>query len=352
MASAITDQMKAQCILWMNQYKSAVVVRRKFRTKYPNYRHNIPSRTVIRTWYSRFSETGRIDQGNEHRGRPPVRPQIVEAIDNIYKENPSTSIRQAAQQVPICKTSVHKVVRKNIKLYPYKIQMLQSLEHSDYKKRETFARTVLDLINTDATFLQRVCFTDEATFHVSGNVNRHNVRIWGRENPHAVIEFERASPKLNVWCGLLHDRVIGPFFFDDPTITQTNFLHLLQEDIYPQLRDRQPGVVFQLDGAPPHWGLDVRASLDEEFPNRWIGRGGPIPWPPRSPDVTPLDFFLWGYVKTIVYKSTVRDIRELRHRIQLAVASITDRMLVNTWRELKVRLEKLRDNGGVHVEVY
>ena len=110
------DRYATECILWMNQYKSAVVVRRKFRTKYPNYRHNIPSRTVIRTWYSRFSETGRIDQGNEHRGRPPVRPQIVEAIDNIYKENPSTSIRQAAQQVPICKTSVHKVVRKKIKL--------------------------------------------------------------------------------------------------------------------------------------------------------------------------------------------------------------------------------------------
>ena len=60
----------------------------------------------------------------------------------------------------------------------------------------------------------------------------------------------------------------------------------------------------------------------------------------------------WGYVKSKVCKSAVRDIGELRYRIQLAVASITDRMLVNTWRELKVRLEKLRDNGGVHVEVY
>ena len=190
MAPAITDQMKAKCTLWMHQYKSSVIVRRKFRTKYPNCRNNIPSRKVISTWYSRFSETRRIDQGNEHRGRTSVEPQIVEAIGNIHKENPSTSIRQVAQQVPVCKTSVHKVVRKNLKLYPYKIQMLQSLEHPDYEKRESFARTVLDLINTDATFLQRVCFTDEATFHVSGNVNRHNVRVWGRENPHGVIKFE------------------------------------------------------------------------------------------------------------------------------------------------------------------
>ena len=146
--------------------------------------------------------------------------------------------------------------------------------------------------------------------------------------------------------------MIGPFFFDKPTITQTNFLHLLQEYVYTQLRDRQSGVVFQLYGAPPHWGLRIRASLGEEFPNRWNGRGGPISWPPRSPDVTPLDFFLWSYVKSRVYESQVHDLGNLRDRIPLAVESITDRMLVKTWRELKTRLEKLWDNGGIHVEVY
>ena len=36
-------------------------------------------------------------------------------------------------------------------------------------------------------------------------------------------------------------------------------------------------VLFQQDGAPPHWGVDVRWFLDETFPNRWIGRDGPIP---------------------------------------------------------------------------
>ena len=103
-----------------------------------------------------------------------------------------------------------------------------------------------------------------------------------------------------------------------------NFLQLLQDKVYPQLRDRQPGIVFQLDGAPPHWGLRVRASLEEDFPNRWISREGPISWPPRSPDVTPLDFFLWGYVKSRVYESPVHDLGDLRDRIQLAMESITD----------------------------
>ena len=70
-----------------------------------------------------------------HRGRPPVGPLIVEAISNIYQENPSTSIRQIAQQAIIYMKSVHKVVRKKIKLYSYKIQIVQSLEDSDYQKR-------------------------------------------------------------------------------------------------------------------------------------------------------------------------------------------------------------------------
>ena len=48
-----------------------------------------------------------------------------------------------------------------------------------------------------------------------------------------------------------------------------------------------------IDGAPAHWGLNVRAFLNATFPERWIGRDGPTPWPPRSPDINPFDFFCW-----------------------------------------------------------
>ncbi|GBL92675.1 hypothetical protein AVEN_119075-1 [Araneus ventricosus] len=53
------------------------------------------------------------------------------------------------------------------------------------------------------------------------------------------------------------------------------------------------GVIFQQDGAPPHYGNIVREFLDTTFPQRWIGRGAVMAWPPRSPDITPLDFYLW-----------------------------------------------------------
>ncbi|GBM25456.1 hypothetical protein AVEN_261573-1 [Araneus ventricosus] len=57
------------------------------------------------------------------------------------------------------------------------------------------------------------------------------------------------------------------------------------------------GVILQQDGAPPNYGNIVREFLDTTFPQWWIGRGAVMAWPPRSPDITPLDFYLWGYVK-------------------------------------------------------
>ena len=41
--------------------------------------------------------------------------------------------------------------------------------------------------------------------------------------------------------------------------------------------------------------------LNLNFNERWIGRGGPFEWPPCSPVLTSPDFFLWGYIKNVVF---------------------------------------------------
>jgi hypothetical protein len=48
--------------------------------------------------------------------------------------------------------------------------------------------------------------------------------------------------------------------------------------------------------------------LGTTFPGRWIGRGGSVLWPPKSTDLTPLDFFFWGYVKNFLYIDKIRDL--------------------------------------------
>lgn len=79
---------------------------------------------------------------------------------------------------------------------------------------------------------------------------------------------------------------------------------------------------LQNDGCPAHYAVSVRNYLNNEYPDRWIGRLGPMLWPPRSPDLNPLDFFYWGCIKEKVYDKSVNTIEELRARIQEAARKI------------------------------
>ena len=124
------------------------------------------------------------------------------------------SIRTAARQLELPRSTVHKVLHKNLRLYAYKVQMLQALQPNDMPRRKEFAVNMLQRISEGKAFLKRVCFSNEATFHVSGKLNKYNVRIWGSENPHASRELQRDSPKVNVWCGIMCNQIIGPFFFN------------------------------------------------------------------------------------------------------------------------------------------
>ena len=95
----------------------------------------------------------------------------------------------------------------------------------------------------------------------------------------------------------MKDRIIGPFFFCEATVTGSVYLDMLEQFVYPQVDAFQSSIIYQQDGAPSQCSMDVRGSHSATFLNRWIGRDGPICWPPRPPDLTPLDLFLWGYVK-------------------------------------------------------
>lgn len=107
---------------------------------------------------------------------------------------------------------------------------------------------------------------------------------------------------------------------------------------------------FQQDGAPPHYAVAVRQWLDNNYAHKWIGRRGPIEWPPRSPDLTPLDFFLWGYIKSIVFSTQCNSIEELQRRIMQACQNISKETFANVRRDFENRLYHCLANNGTHFE--
>ncbi|CAF2091164.1 unnamed protein product [Rotaria magnacalcarata] len=105
------------------------------------------------------------------------------------------------------------------------------------------------------------------------------------------------TAKINVWCGMSNKQIIGPYFVEDETVNGRNYLDMLKDYFYPIIQRKRlhNKIIFQQDGAPAHFSKEVRELLNEKFDGRWIDRGGTISWAPRSPDLTPLDFFMGIY---------------------------------------------------------
>ncbi|GFX59268.1 putative transposable element, partial [Trichonephila clavipes] len=95
-----------------------------------------------------------------------------------------------------------------------------------------------------------------------------------------------------------------------------------------------------------------RATIDllkDTFGDRLISRFGPVNWPPRSCDLTPLDYFLWGYVKSLVYADKPQTLAHLEDNIRRVIADIRPQMLEKVIENWTSRLDYIRASRGSHV---
>lgn len=156
-----------------------------------------------------------------------------------------------------------------------------------------------------------------------------------------------------VWAGIVADEIIGPFFFDE-RVNGESYLTMLGDEIYPRLQElniNPQEIVFQQDGAPAHNHRDVIDWLNENFVGL-IGTNADTRWPPRSPDLTPLDFAIWPYIKNIVYQTQPNSMADLRERIINAFGTITPEMLGNIRANILKRLNLCLLLDGNHIEPF
>ncbi|GFW85371.1 DUF4817 domain-containing protein [Trichonephila clavipes] len=106
---------------------------------------------------------------------------------------------------------------------------------------------------------------------------------------------------------------------------------------------------FQQDGATCHTARATIDLLKDTFGNHLISRFGPVNWPPRSCDLTPLDYFLWGYVKSLVYADTPQTLDHLEDNIRRVIAYIRPQMLEKVTENWTSRLDYIRASRGSHM---
>ncbi|GFU40815.1 putative transposable element [Trichonephila clavipes] len=172
-----------------------------------------------------------------------------------------------------------------------------AIHQNDHQARRRFVEWAQNEIAVVPDFHKRILFSDEAHFWLNGYVNKQNCRIWSEANSQVYVETPLHPEKLTVWCAL--------------------------------------------------WA--ARATIDllkDTFGDRLISRFGPVNWPPRSCDLTPLDYFLWGRVKSLVYADKPQTLDHLEDNVRRVIADIRPQMLEKVIENWTSRLDYIRASRG------
>lgn len=344
---------------WFFQ-RSCSRVCEEYRRLFPNDVQ--PTNAVIMRNVRKFHENGTVlnlQKGNSGRPSTSTSADNVERVEQFFSENPTVSTRRASQFLDMARTSLQRIIKMRLKLFPYKIQVFQELTDFDMERRLIFARQMVDMILERSIKTKRIWFSDEAHFWLAGYVNKQNYRFWARENPR-IFETTTLKPqRITVWCAISERGIIGPVFLDQ-NVNGERYKRMLLEEFIPvaQGMDAIEQFWFMQDGATPHRTNDVMEALDEYFTGRVIGLGYPsrygrgIDWPPNSPDLNICDFFLWGYLKDKVYRDKPRTLIELKEAITREIALIDKIVFKNVTRGFETRLHAVIEKDGAHIEPF
>ena len=310
-------------------------------------------KTIFRI-VSRF-KNGHLE--NQNKGRSGRRKTArlndnIEAVRELISLNETLSIAEINRYIPgISKSSIHNILRIDLEYYPYKVSLGQRLTQQHKTDRLEFCMNVQDLIDHDNSWHQICYFSDESTFKLSAPINRQNNRYWRSDagfEPR-VHQVHRTFQKLNVWCALHYQHgIIGPYIFSSGTINGEKYRDMLENYFFPQIRFNFSGQYFMQDGARPHTAHDTIALLHRHFQNRVISSGTNTIWPPNSPDLTPLDYWLWPYIKARVYCPPPASLAVLRHRIIQVIRDIPPEMVKNAIKNFPIRCNLCMTANGGH----
>ncbi|GFX67326.1 heat shock 70kDa protein 8 [Trichonephila clavipes] len=197
----------------------------------------------------------------------------------------------------------------------------------------------------NVTGWQKVVFSDKSRFVLVTDDNR--VLVWRR--PGKRLFHGRPAPDLSpvehVWDQIKRQMPSCHSVHDLELAVQDLCAHLPQDNNNHDVKE----LWFQQDGATCHTARATIDLLKDTFGDRLIARFGPVNWPPRSCDLTPLDYFLWGYVKSLVYADKPQTLDHLEDNIRRVIADIRPQMLEKVIENWTSRLDYIRASRGSHM---
>lgn len=224
-------------------------------------------------------------------------------------------------------------------MHAYRRPRVQTLTEAHFARRLRFAKIMLSCLignygsepHTDEIDLDNICFSDECVLRAGDGSNRQNDIVWRRKgliDYYASDVLEKRAyqgAKICIFV-LIHAKagIIGPFFADDyceanekKTFNSKRYIEMLKNHVIPELArrigpDAMQSCFFQQDGAAIHTSASALEYLRSVFGNRIISLRTSVEWPTCSSDLSPLDFWFWARLKSIMKQHEPGNVEELK----------------------------------------
>ena len=281
----------------------------------------------------------------------------VEELVLSQEDQPSThrSTRQIARETGIARTSVRRIIHKDLRLTCFKKKRAQELTEANKITRLVRAKQLLKKYPEQAVGF--IWFTDEKLFTVAAPVNMQNDRVYapaGSLKRHLSAERllrtrSTYSKSVMVSVGV---SALGctELIFIEPGVKIDGAYYrdvLLSQHLLPAIKKMSGDCfTFQQDSAPAHRASETVALLTRETPD-FIP---PTLWPPNSPDLNPVDYKVWSVLQERVYRSRIRDVDHLRERLLEEWSCFDQRIIDKAVKQWRVRLRACVRADGGHFE--
>ena len=263
------------------------------------------------------------------------------------------SLQKISNEVNLPKSTVWTILRKSLNFYPYRIHLTTELTDPHKRARLEFNKWLLE---QPEDFPEFVIWTDEKLFLLHQVPNQQNERYWSPKGEDPGIEEAcriQGGPKVMAWAMMVDGRVFIHWF---PVGVRENsevyVRDVLEGFMWPilQTMPNRRRYWFQQDGARCHTSNLSLEWLRQKFGNRIISGNTDIPWPARSPDESPLDYFLWGIAETEVRRVKPKSLEELKTVVSDFVECLDEDVVRRAVRDIRPRAELCIKMGGGHFE--
>lgn len=323
----------AERVFLLEQKMSRVshrVLKDNYKKRFP-FTARSPTKKVVWQQAKKFTRTGtlhNLNKGNSGRKKTVLTDDTLTLMRDLLhseKDLPArqsrSSIRRHNLPVQISKSSFQRGI-KLLGFHPYKLHYRHVLKAGDKIKRVAMAQYVINKHASDPAWLSNLWMSDEAIFSLNGNVNSKNVVCYSERRGGRPEEFNidvtKHAASVMPWACLSGDgRKLDLKFFQPEkkdgenvgTMNGERYYKLMRYRAIPQIKTLNHGTLagqtWQQDGARPHWSLQNLAFIQGQFGQNTLALGaarwGGAEWAPHSPDLSVLDFSVWGIMKYHVF---------------------------------------------------